>query len=160
MIKKYLLPLIILVLIYGFWISPEFKETAAGIALFLFGMLCLEQGFQAFTGGTLETILRNSTSRSWKSFTFGAVATTLMQSSHLVTLVSISFVSAELIQRQRIQTRLATSVMNDEAYVRDLGAKLISATQALLVRTEHRNEQGIAFTEDEIEALIGKESSV
>lgn len=97
MIKKYSLPIIILILIYGFWISPEFKETAAGIALFLFGMLCLEQGFQAFTGGTLETILRNSTSRSWKSFTFGAVATTLMQSSHLVTLVSISFVSAELI---------------------------------------------------------------
>lgn len=97
MLKKWTFPVILVVLAYGFWVSPEFKETAAGIALFLFGMVCLEEGFKAFTGGTLETILRKSTSRMWQSFSFGAVATTLMQSSHLVTLVTISFVSAEMI---------------------------------------------------------------
>jgi phosphate:Na+ symporter len=97
MLKKLLFPLILVLLAYGFWISPNFKETAAGIALFLFGMMCLEEGFKAFTGGTLETILRKSTSHQWKSLGFGVVATTLMQSSTLVSLITISFVSAEMI---------------------------------------------------------------
>lgn len=60
-------------------------------------MMCLEEGFKAFTGGTLETILRKSTSHQWKSLTFGMTATTLMQSSTLVSLVTISFVSAQMI---------------------------------------------------------------
>ncbi|AHF01928.1 sodium:phosphate symporter [Thiomicrospira aerophila AL3] len=97
MLKKILFPVIILLLAYSFWISPDFKETAAGIALFLFGMMCLEEGFKAFTGGTLESILRKSTSHQWKSLTFGMTATTLMQSSTLVSLVTISFVSAQMI---------------------------------------------------------------
>lgn len=64
-----------------------------------------------------------------------------------------------LIKNQRIQPAIATSIMNDEAYVRDLGAKLISATKALLVRPEHRNEPGIAFTEQEVEALTSLTSA-
>ncbi|MDY0136877.1 MAG: Na/Pi symporter [Thiomicrospira sp.] len=97
MLKKVVFPVILLLLAYGFWISPDFKETAAGIALFLFGMVCLEEGFKAFTGGTLETLLRKSTSHIAKSLSFGVVATTLMQSSTLVSLITISFVSAEMI---------------------------------------------------------------
>lgn len=97
MLKKVAFPVILILLAYGFWISPDFKETAAGIALFLFGMICLEEGFKAFTGGTLETVLRKSTSQMWKSLTFGISATTLMQSSTLVSLITISFVSAEMI---------------------------------------------------------------
>lgn len=97
MLKRFLFPVILLLLAYGFWISPDFKEIAAGIALFLFGMVCLEEGFKAFTGGTLEGLLRVSTSQSWKSVTFGMTATTLMQSSTLVSLITISFVSAEMI---------------------------------------------------------------
>ena len=62
MLKKFLLPIILLVLAYGFWISPNFKAIAAGVAIFLFGMLSLEQGFQAFTGGGLERLLRRTTS--------------------------------------------------------------------------------------------------
>ena len=97
MLKKVAFPVILILLAYGFWVSPDFKETAAGIALFLFGMICLEEGFKAFTGGTLETVLRKSTSQMWKSLTFGISATTLMQSSTLVSLITISFVSAEMI---------------------------------------------------------------
>lgn len=97
MLKKLAFPVILILLAYGFWVSPDFKETAAGIALFLFGMICLEEGFKAFTGGTLETVLRKSTSQMWKSLTFGISATTLMQSSTLVSLITISFVSAEMI---------------------------------------------------------------
>lgn len=51
MIRKIILPTILLILAYGFWISPNFKEISAGVAIFLFGMLFLEEGFKAFTGG-------------------------------------------------------------------------------------------------------------
>ena len=97
MLKKILLPTILLVLAYGFWVSPNFKTIAAGIAIFLFGMLSLEQGFQAFTGGTLERLLRRTTSSTGKSLLFGVVSTTLMQSSSLVSVITISFLSAGLI---------------------------------------------------------------
>jgi phosphate:Na+ symporter len=97
MIRRILLPTILLVLAYGFWISPDFKEIAAGVAIFLFGMLAMEQGFRAFTGGALEKVLTRATDRLWKSLAFGAVTTTIMQSSSLVSVITISFLSAELI---------------------------------------------------------------
>lgn len=97
MLKKAILPTMLLILAYGFWISPDFKEIAAGVAIFLFGMLALEEGFKAFTGGLLERLLRKTTSGLWKSLTFGIVSTTLMQSSSLVSVITISFLSAGLI---------------------------------------------------------------
>ena len=97
MLKKILLPSIILVLGWGFWVSPDFKEISAGVAIFLFGMLSLEEGFRAFTGGALERLLRRTTSSTWKSVVFGIVSTTVMQSSSLVSVITISFLSAGLI---------------------------------------------------------------
>ena len=84
-------------LAYGFWVSPDFKEIAAGVAIFLFGMLSLEEGFKTFTGGLLERILKRTTDRLWKSMSFGIVSTTIMQSSSLVSVLTISFLSAGLI---------------------------------------------------------------
>ncbi len=97
MLKKIFLPSILLVLAYGFWISPDFKEIAAGVAIFLFGMISLEEGFKAFSGGTLENILQKSTDRLHKSISFGFVATAIMQSSSLVSVLTISFLGAGLI---------------------------------------------------------------
>ena len=97
MLKKILLPSILAVLAYGFWISPDFKEIAAGVAIFLFGMLSLEEGFKAFSGGTLEKILEKSTDKLYKSISFGFVATAIMQSSSLVSVLTISFLGAGLI---------------------------------------------------------------
>ena len=97
MLNKILLPSILLILTWGFWISPDFKAISAGVAIFLFGMLSLEEGFRAFTGGTLERILRRTTSSTWKSLMFGIVSTTAMQSSSLVSVITISFLSAGLI---------------------------------------------------------------
>jgi len=97
MLKKISLPLVLAFLAYAFWVSSDFTEIAAGIALFMFGMLCLEDGFKAFTGGTLESILRKSTNKLWKSLVFGMSSTTLMQSSSLVSLITVSFVSSEMI---------------------------------------------------------------
>ncbi|MEJ1380792.1 MAG: Na/Pi cotransporter family protein [Candidatus Sedimenticola sp. (ex Thyasira tokunagai)] len=97
MLKKIFLPTIFLILIYGFWVSPDFKEIAAGVSVFLFGMLSLEEGFKAFTGGALEKLLRKTTDKLWKSVAFGVVSTTVMQSSSLVSVITISFLSAGLI---------------------------------------------------------------
>ncbi len=97
MIKNIFLPTIFLILTYGFWISPDFKEIAAGVAIFLFGMLFMEEGFKAFTGGILEKLLQKTTDKLWKSLSFGVISTTLMQSSSLVSVITISFLSAGLI---------------------------------------------------------------
>ena len=97
MIRKILLPVIFVILAYGFWLSPDFKEIAAGIAIFLFGMIALEEGFKAFSGGLLENLLRNTTNNLWKSLSFGTLTTTIMQSSSLVSVLTISFLSAGLI---------------------------------------------------------------
>jgi len=66
LLRKIFLPTILLVLAYGFWVSPHVKMIAAGVAIFLFGMLSLEEGFRAFTGGTLERMLRRTTSSTGK----------------------------------------------------------------------------------------------
>jgi phosphate:Na+ symporter len=96
-LKKILLPTIYILFAYGFWVSPDFGMIAAGVAIFLFGMLALEQGFKSMAGGALENILRRSTSNIWKSLSFGMVSTTLLQSSSLVSVITISFLSAGLI---------------------------------------------------------------
>ena len=97
MTRKILLLGIFVILGYGFWVSPDFKTISAGVAIFLLGMMSLEEGFKAFSGGVLETFLRKTTDKTWKSLTFGIVATTLMQSSSLVSVLTISFLSAGLI---------------------------------------------------------------
>lgn len=96
MLRKTFLPTIFAILAYGFWVSPNFKLIAAGLALFLLGMLSLEEGFKAFSGGSLESILRKSTDRIWKSIALGFGSTAIMQSSSLVSLITISFLSAGL----------------------------------------------------------------
>mgnify|MGYP005856694471 CR=1 FL=1 len=97
MTKNILFPLTIIFLAYGFWVSPNFKEISAGIAIFLFGMLSLEQGFKNFSGGALNKVLSNSTDRLYKSIGFGILSTSIMQSSSLVSVLTISFLGAGLL---------------------------------------------------------------
>jgi len=88
---------ILSLLAFALWASPEFKQIAAGVAIFLFGMLSLENGFRQFTGGFLENVLRRTTDTIPKSLGFGIVSTAIMQSSSLVSVITISFVSAGLL---------------------------------------------------------------
>ncbi|MEA3411523.1 MAG: Na/Pi symporter, partial [Pseudomonadota bacterium] len=53
--------------------------------------------FKSFSGGVLEAFLQRTTDKTWKSLLFGMVSTTFMQSSSLVSVLTISFLSAGLI---------------------------------------------------------------
>ena len=87
----------LLVLGYALVTRPIFQTVAAGVAIFLFGMLSLEQGFQALTGGILERVLARWTNSLAKSLSLGFGATALMQSSSLVTVITISTLTAGMI---------------------------------------------------------------
>ncbi len=97
MFQMYLIPICILAIIYFVSTSPALTSVSAGLAILLFGMLSLGNGFRTFNGGFLENILTTSTNTAIKSVSFGAVATAIMQSSSLVSVLSISFVSASLL---------------------------------------------------------------
>lgn len=94
---RYYLPIVIGALLLAFWFSSDAQEIAAGVAIFLFGMLMLEDGFKLFGGGALERILERATSSTPRAIAFGVVSTTLLQSSSLVSVIAISFLSAGLI---------------------------------------------------------------
>ena len=94
---RYYLPAAILGLLLAFWFSPDVQEIAAGVAIFLFGMLMLEDGFKLLGGGTLESVLEKATASTPRAISFGVLSTTLLQSSSLVSIVTISFLSAGLI---------------------------------------------------------------
>lgn len=98
LLKRLLLPVIMLLLGIGFWTSPTLQLLAAGVALFLFGMMLLERGFQGFSGGLLEDILQRATRSTARAMLFGAAATSIMQSSTLVSVLTISFLSAGMMQ--------------------------------------------------------------
>jgi len=94
---RYYLPVAISALLLAFWISPNAQEIAAGVAIFLFGMLMLEDGFKLLGGGMLERLLERATRSVSRSILFGIVSTTVLQSSSLVSVITISFLSAGLI---------------------------------------------------------------
>ncbi|MGI0439356.1 Na/Pi cotransporter family protein [Helicobacter himalayensis] len=91
------LPLVCAVAIYLMSTNASLTEILAGVGIFLFGMIFLENGFKGFSGGLLEKILAKWTNSKLKALLFGIVTTILMQSSTLVTIISISFLSAGLI---------------------------------------------------------------
>ena len=98
MIKKLFLPIFLIALAVALFFNPNFKTIAAGVSIFLFGMVFLEDGFKIFSGGVLEKILRKSTDNTFKSIGFGAFITSIMQSSSLVSVLTISFLGAGLIE--------------------------------------------------------------
>lgn len=88
---------IVILLLLLFMIYPQAEEISAGIALLLFGMVILEEGFKVFAKGSLQKIIKNATNTLSKSIGIGALVTALMQSSSLVSVITISFISAGLI---------------------------------------------------------------
>ena len=97
MIRKLLFYVFLLVLATLLYFNVNLKTILAGVAILLFGMTMLEEGFRVFTKGPLQNFLKKSTNKLYKSISVGAGVTALIQSSSLVSVITISFISAGLI---------------------------------------------------------------
>jgi len=97
MFRKAFYPLFLLLIAYLLFSSNDAKTIVAGIAIFLIGMVFMEDGFKLFSGGILEKVLEKSTKTVPKAVATGFFATAIVQSSSLLTIIVISFLSAELI---------------------------------------------------------------
>src|SRR5690606_11560821 len=86
------------VLGWSFWRHPGWLQLCAGLALFLFGMQCLEEGLRQLAGGRLERLLARSTGTRGRALLFGMAGTALLQSTTLVSLLTIAFIGSGLIQ--------------------------------------------------------------
>ena len=75
----------------------SFTVVLSGIAIFIIGMFFMQDGFKQLSGGLLEKLLQRFTSNSFYAISTGFVATSIVQSSTITTLLTISFVGAELI---------------------------------------------------------------
>lgn len=84
--------LVILMFLY-----PVSIEIGAGIAILFLSIINLESGFRIFTEGPLRKMIRNSTDHYIKSLSVGIVSTALLNSSSLVSVLVISFISSGLI---------------------------------------------------------------
>lgn len=96
-VKRYGLGVLVIGLLCFLLWSVELAKILAGVAILLVGMTYLSDGFKAFSGGIFEKILTKSTDTRLKSIVFGVGTTILMQSSTVVSVISISFLSAGLI---------------------------------------------------------------
>ena len=72
-------------------------QALSGLGIFLFGMLYMELALKEAAGIRFKNWIKNSTSTPLKSILTGAGATAALQSSSVVTLMTLSFVSAALI---------------------------------------------------------------
>lgn len=95
--KHSLIVLALAALAWSFWYSSGWLVLCAGLALFLFGMQNLEQGLKSLAGGQLEGWLARSTATPAKGLLFGMAATFVLQSSTLVSLLTIAFLSTGLV---------------------------------------------------------------
>lgn len=72
-------------------------ELAGGLALFLYGILLMSEGFQKIAGERLQKILEKFTNKPHKGILSGAAVTAIIQSSSITTVILLGFVNAGLI---------------------------------------------------------------
>ena len=95
--KYFLFAVLLLALAASFAYSPPWLRLCYGLALFLFGMQNIEEGLRNAAGGRLESWMRASTSTPLKGVLFGTGATLVLQSSTLVALLAMAFLSSGMI---------------------------------------------------------------
>ncbi len=97
--KTIFIPITILLLFTAlFFLNsyPNVSTILGGIALFLIGMEYMEVGFKAFSSGALESVLKKFTNTTPKAIFTGFLSTAIVQSSSLISVITVSFLSAEL----------------------------------------------------------------
>lgn len=95
--KKLFSYVLLILLAYFLYAHGDSKYIVAGVALFLVGMNFMEDGFKLFGDGLLEKLISKSTNTIPKSVVFGVISTALLQSSSLIAIIVISFLSAKII---------------------------------------------------------------
>ncbi|MEH6911792.1 MAG: Na/Pi symporter [Oceanicoccus sp.] len=109
-------------------------ELVIGLGVFLYGMSHLEEGIAALSSSRLKARLARSTASPVSSAGFGAVITTVLQSSSMVSLLVLAFASAGIMPLYNaigvlIGANLGTTITG--WIVATLGFKLDIATLAL-----------------------------
>ncbi|WP_448520077.1 Na/Pi cotransporter family protein [Rhodoflexus sp.] len=79
------------------WSEIQIWPVLAGLGLFLFGMLMMEEALKALTGRSFKKFLRKHTNNSIKAVLSGALITAILQSSSMVSLLVMSFAGAGII---------------------------------------------------------------
>jgi phosphate:Na+ symporter len=97
MLNRIIAPLLFLGFAWFVVSNNDARTIIAGIAIFLIGMHYMENGFKLFSGGALETVLERFTGTTPRAIFTGFLSTSVVQSSSLVSVIIISFLSAELI---------------------------------------------------------------
>lgn len=77
------------------FISKSFLVIICGVCIFLYAMVVLENSFSMFTA--IENFLKKATKNRISGFGFGFITVVIMQSSGLISVLTISFLSAGLI---------------------------------------------------------------
>ena len=76
-------------------------KLIAGLSIFLFGMLQMEEGLKLLAGRSFRTFLRNNTKNRVRGVLIGILLTAILQSSSVVSLLLLAFVGAGLISMKR-----------------------------------------------------------
>jgi len=97
MLKSFFYPLLLISLAYILFINENAQIIITGIAIFLIGMIFMEDGFKLFSGGVLERVLSKTTNNIPKAIFTGFLSASIVQSSSLISVIIISFLSAGLI---------------------------------------------------------------
>lgn len=95
--KKYFSYILLILLGYLLYVNEDSKFIVAGVGIFIIGMHFMENGFKLFSGGILEKLISKSTNTVFKSVGLGITATAILQSSSLIAIIVISFLSAKII---------------------------------------------------------------
>lgn len=76
---------------------PLIAPLLGGVGLFLVGMRMMTDGLKLAAGEALADLLRVWTSSTWRGLAVGALITTIVQSSSAVTVATLGFVNAGLL---------------------------------------------------------------
>ncbi len=85
---------VIVVLSITMWDQFDFWKFLAGLGIFLFGMSQIEVALRTLAGRSFRSFLRNNTDTRIKAIVAGIVITALLQSSSVVSLMTLAMVGA------------------------------------------------------------------
>ena len=97
MLKSAAIPFFLILLGYVVIADENFTVILSGIAIFIIGMFFMQDGFKQLSGGILEKLLEKFTSNTLYAIATGFLSTPVVQSSTIITLIVVSFLSAELL---------------------------------------------------------------